>query len=204
MNGPLFLRPEILMQPQILKPLHSLAPRAILGTAWWNKTRQESYAKNNFHCFACGVHKSQAKYHNWLEAHESYFIDFEKKQYRLQEIVALCHACHNYIHAGRLLAMYNKREISEEKYKGVLEHGDTLLFLNDLDKTKAWWTDPKIRPHLFPELDGTWDKWHLLLEGKAYFSRFENYKSWAAYYGHHVDDLEDTMPPDFDTDYMKE
>jgi hypothetical protein len=100
--------------------------------------------------------------------------------------------------------MYNKREISEEKYKGVLEHGDTLLFLNDLDKTKAWWTDPKIRPHLFPELDGTWDKWHLLLEGKAYFSRFENYKSWAAYYGHHVDDLEDTMPPDFDTDYMKE
>lgn len=180
---PLFVRPEILMQPQLLKPLHSMAPRVIMGSGWWNKTRQESYAKNNYHCYACGVHKSKAKFRQWLEAHESYFMDFEKKQIRLEEILALCHACHNFIHAGRLQSLFDKGEISEYKYRSVLEHGNTLLFINDLDKEKAWWRDEKIYPQLFPELDGTWDQWHLLLGGKKYYSRFKDYNEWADHYG---------------------
>jgi hypothetical protein len=186
-DGPLFLRPEILMQPQLVKPLHSMAPRTIMGSSWWNKTRQESYAKNNYHCFACGIHKTEARFKQWLEAHESYEVDFEKKQYRLAEIIALCHSCHNYIHAGRLKAIFDKGEISESKYNTIHNHGDTLLFINDLDKKKAWWTDEKIYPQLFPELDGTWNQWHLLLNGNRYYSRFETYKDWAAYYGHNIE-----------------
>lgn len=186
-SEPLFVRPEILMQPQLVKPLHNLAPRIIMGQAWWNRTRQVSYAKNNYHCYACGIHKANAKFKQWLEAHESYTIDVEKKQYKLEEIIALCHACHNYIHAGRLQAIFEKGEISEYKYRTIHEHGDTLLLINDLDKKKAWWTDEKIYPKLFPELDGTWNEWHLLFNGKKYFSRFENYESWAAFYGHNID-----------------
>lgn len=186
-DGPLFLRPEILMQPQLVKPLHSMAPRTIMGSSWWNKTRQESYAKNNYHCFACGIHKTEAKFKQWLEAHESYEIDFEKKQYRLTEIIALCHSCHNYIHAGRLKAIFDKGEISEYKFNAIHSHGDSLLFINDLDKKNAWWTDEKIYPQLFPELDGTWNQWHLLLNENRYYSRFETYKDWAAYYGHNIE-----------------
>ena len=29
-DGPLFLRPEILMQPQLVKPLHSMATRTFM------------------------------------------------------------------------------------------------------------------------------------------------------------------------------
>lgn len=186
-NGALFTRPEILLQPQLVKPLHSMAPRTIMGSTWWNRVRQEAYAKNNYHCFACGVHKSEALFKNWLEAHESYSIDFEKKQYKLEELIALCHACHNYIHAGRLEAIFKKGEISEYKYRTIHEHGDTLLFLNDMDKKEAWWTEPSIKAQLFPELDGTWNQWHLLLNDIKYYSRFDNYEAWAAYYGHNID-----------------
>jgi hypothetical protein len=186
-QGAIFTRPEILMQPQLVKPLHSMAPRTIMGTGWWNRVRQEAYAKNNYHCFACGVHKSEALFKNWLEAHESYSIDLEKKQYKLEELIALCHACHNYIHAGRLKAIFDKKEISEYKYRRILEHGDTLLFINDMDKTRAWWTEPHIHKQLLPEIDGTWDEWHLLLNDIKYYSRFKNYEAWAEYYGHNID-----------------
>jgi hypothetical protein len=178
MSELLFTRPEILMQPQLVKPLHSMAPRNIMGTTWWNKVRQEAYAKNNYHCFACGVHKTKARFKQWLEAHESYAVDFDLKQYKLEELLALCHSCHNYIHAGRLQAIY----------RTIHEHGDTLLFINDLDKKKAWWTDEKIFPQLFPEIDGTWNKWHLLLNGQKYYSRFKDYKEWAEYYGHKLEE----------------
>lgn len=181
-NKPLFTRPDLLMQPQLVKPLHGLAPRTIMGQAWWNKTRQKCYAVNEYHCFACGIHKSNAKFHQWLEAHESYEIDFEKRQYRLIEIVALCHACHNFIHAGRLQAMYDKGAISEYKYREVHQWGNDILFFAGLDKSKAWWTAPDIHPKFFPELNGTWEGWHLLFNGTKYYSRWKTYDEWKAFY----------------------
>src|SRR6185295_5669264 len=61
------LKPEILCHPHIPKPLHGVAPREIMGDDWWNSERQLVYASTDYHCAACGIHKSQAKKHEWLE-----------------------------------------------------------------------------------------------------------------------------------------
>src|SRR5678815_897106 len=73
---PVKLRPEILLQQQIPQPMHGVAPRTVLGDKWWNAERTAAYKSTAFHCLACGVHKSCAEYHKWLEAHEQYEIDY--------------------------------------------------------------------------------------------------------------------------------
>jgi hypothetical protein len=67
---------EILFCPNTPKPLHGMSPRSILGDEWWDKERIKAYRKFFNHCQACGVHKSDALYHRWLEAHEVFNFDY--------------------------------------------------------------------------------------------------------------------------------
>lgn len=166
----LFLRPELLLHPNIPKPLHSTNPRSILGDEWWDVERKKAYSKNNYHCFACGVHKYDAKYHQWLEAHEAYDIDYELGRAELKEIVALCHSCHNYIHDGKMQMDARSNRISNEKYHDIIEHGNLLVM------------------HLppVPEYIGNvaeWSEWHLTIDGKKYYGKFKTYQQWCDYYG---------------------
>ena len=110
--GALFmnLHPEILSQPNIPQPLHGLSPRVINGDAWWNATRKEVYARYDYHCIACGVHKTEAQGPKWLEAHEVYDFDYAKGIATVKSIEPLCHYCHNFIHSGRLEAIINKEK----------------------------------------------------------------------------------------------
>ena len=177
------VRPELLAQPNIIKPLHGLNPRGILWDAWRNRERKMVYAKNDYHCMACGIHKDKAKYHQWLEAHEVYDIDFETCTYTLKEIVPLCHSCHNYIHDGRLSALHNKGEISARRFSEIIRHWREIL-------KKAWIDRGRIMYEMCgwnlslrePETNGTWSEWWLALWDKKYKTKFKSYMEWLQYY----------------------
>jgi len=175
--------PEILCQPQIIKPLHGLNPRTILGTKWWNTHRQEAYESTDYHCLACGVHKKDAPFHKWLEGHEDYDINFEKHKYSLKRIIPLCHACHNYIHAGRLKILMNNGTIGINRYYRILDRGDSIIKREGLNKDNLIMeVCAGDKSKFFPENNGTWDEWHLVIDGKKYYSKFDNYNDWRLYY----------------------
>lgn len=167
-----FPNPKYLTHPNVPKPLHGTNPRSVLGQEWWDIQRQEAYAKNDYCCWACGVHKSEAKYHQWLEAHESYDYNYRLGRAKLNEIIALCHSCHNFIHSGRLQMMVNKGEYSISKQRDILEHGCAVLSEASLEQ---------------PRFDGDikvarWEKWHIVIDGEKYYSKFANFEEWRDFY----------------------
>lgn len=175
-------RPDLLLQPNIVKPLHGTNPRTLKGREWWDIKRQEAYAKFDYHCIACGVHKFNAKIMKRLEAHESFKIDVNIFRYTLLEIVPLCPACHNFIHSGRLSAMVEKGAITEQRQQFIINHGTAVLKRAGLTRAMAWWNTPEIGMKLTPERTGEWDKWHLVIEGESYFSKFKDYLEWHTFY----------------------
>ena len=194
----LFPNPALLTHPNIPKPLHSVNPRSIKGDAWWDVTRRASYAKHDFCCWACGVHKLKAEFHNWLEGHEYYEIDYPNGIVTLKEVVALCHACHNFIHSGRLWMMYQRGQIPREKIERILDRGfqilDNGIDLKPFPATVAIWLmlkgesreDARELAWLVGSDDAIvmapWEKWHLLLDGKKHFSPFKDFEAWKVHY----------------------
>ena len=183
------LKPELLQHPNIPKMLHGLAPRVIKGQDWWNKTRQEAYASTDYHCLACGVHKTQANYHQWLEAHEDYTIDYKKGEMKINKIIPLCHSCHNFIHSGRLSVSGNIEKIID-----IVEHGLTILEANDLKAfpytlhlAKELKINHKCKPCDYgikseKDICQNWNEWKLIFEGKEYYSKFNNFDDWKRFY----------------------
>lgn len=176
-------KPEILCQPALIKPLHRLNPRTIKGQDWWDINRREAYMSTNYHCLACGVHKDDALYHQWLEGHESYKINFNRHSYTLESIIPLCHACHNFIHSGRLEALMVYGKITKKKYRDIMKRGRKILKDNKLDKNEHL---NKLcggnRSLFFPEYNDTWELWHLDIDGSKYYSLFESFEHWKSYY----------------------
>ena len=191
--GVIFTRPTLLLHPNIPKPLHGLAPRILLGDKWWDEKRRKAYGLNNYHCFACGT------YHPYnldrqrfetikLHAHECYTIDYEKKTMELKEIVALCgDLCHNYVHSGRMNALYNnfkssglrtpltsgKQMFDEQDCWTIVTHGDSVLI------------DGGLLPN--HEVDcrdysEEWSEWRLIIDGVGYKSKFNNIEEWKEHY----------------------
>jgi hypothetical protein len=194
-------RPELLLHPNIPKPLHGTNPRTILGQTWWNTQRKMAYARYNDRCWACGIHKSEAKYHKWLEAHEVYEIDYHTGRMEMTEICALCHSCHNYIHDFRLLKLLERRKIAMTKYIDILAHGEALLksYLSEVAinyQGQSWkkpFEENQPFPYALPDVIvpnlpsdtppfPQWQQWHLVLNGQVYYSRFSDRKEWSAYY----------------------
>lgn len=168
--------PRILLQRPIVKPLYGIAPREIKGKEWWDKTRADVYRKHNFHCIACGVHKTNAKEKKHLEAHEWYDVDYGNRKYVLKEIIPLCHYCHAFIHYQRSAAMLECGNYSAAKYNAIMKHGNEVL--EELGLIK----DYNLPPEHYPENDGSWKMWYLEFDGNKYYSKFENVEALTAYY----------------------
>ena len=183
------LIPEILTQPHVPKPLHGVAPREIMGQQWWDIQRQGVYASTLYHCAACGVHKSQAKGKQHLEAHEAWEIDYNNGIATIKDIVPLCHYCHNFIHTGRLAAILDKEKTTQE-IRDILEHGFkiladnklkcfpfTLLFAQEIG-AKTF----KVKPYKTPLYDVPWGEWKLVWRGEEYRSKFASQQEWSNFY----------------------
>jgi len=164
-------KPELLLCPNIPKPMHGLAPRVVLGQSWWDKTRKESYKSNYYHCLACGVHKLKARYRQWLEGHEVYETDYLLGRHYYVETVPLCHLCHNYVHSGRLEALREEGKITHAKYRAVIEHGDSVLHTAGLRAKQ---------PYEGPTAE--WGDWRLVVEVdgtmKEYKPLYNSFDEW--------------------------
>jgi hypothetical protein len=184
------LHPEILTQPNIPKPLHGLNPRTLKGDEWWDRTRQEVYASTGYHCYACGVHKRAALFHKWLEAHEMYKYDYEEGVAELIKIIPLCHACHNFIHSGRLLAMYQSKEVTKEYAKTVLERGFRILAENKLECFPGTLITADhvgcdtycVRPYKMPDFIADWCRWRLIMDGQEHYTKYDDIEEWHNHY----------------------
>jgi hypothetical protein len=211
-----FPQPELLGHPNIPRPMQGLNPRSIKGARWWDIARQNAYAKFDYRCWACGTPKGVALFHNWLEAHESYTIDYERGRMELHEVVALCHACHNYIHSGRLWSLYTKGEISKDRISLIINRGlilckehdvrpffaplliKSLLFGNtmqegmDFAKAQNGWFPP--------EKKAGWNAWRMVIDGIEYESNFVDEQAWRDTYDVQSDyDIEPFKPQRVET-----
>lgn len=173
-------RPELLLHDNIPAPLHGVAPREVLGKAWWDRERQETYKRASYRCQACGVHKLRAKYHQWLEAHECYDVDWAKGRMKYVECVALCHFCHNYIHSGRLQALLEKGEIHHHKFAAIRQHGDGVLAAAGLAKESYDVRDARIKKMVMNGQVAEWGKWRLVIGRKTYKPLYPTKEAWEA------------------------
>jgi hypothetical protein len=176
-------RPELLLCPNIPKPLHGVAPRVVLGNSWWNKTRKEAYARTNYRCMACGVHKYRAKYREWLEAHEVYDIDYERGRSVFVEAVPLCHFCHNFIHDGRLNMLLQAGKIPHGKFAAIMQHGERILSAEGLTKPPHSVRDQQVTNALLSGRFANWSDWRMIVAGVEYPPLFTSYEDWLA--NHH-------------------
>lgn len=170
----LILRPDLLLHQNIPKPLHGVAPRVVLGTNWWDRTRRAAYKSTDNHCLACGVHKFKAKLRQWMEAHEIYEIDYQKGRAKFLEVVPLCHCCHNFIHDGRLQALLDKGEIHHAKFVAIIQHGDEVLRQAGLVRESL---EVRNRRILNGELM-EWGRWRLRIGRNLYKPKFKSYEHW--------------------------
>lgn len=192
------LFPWILMHPNIPKPLHGMAPRVILGEEWWRKTKRESKQSLHQHCWSCGVHKSEAKYHKWLEAHECYSINYKTGEVRYAGTAALCHACHNYIHDGRCQMLVAQDEMTFEKYEDIISRGNKLL-RQWVEFVGGSWIGGKVPyestllfrkyNHLinsdkiaWADGDCKWEDFHMVVGGERHERNHKTYDDWLAYH----------------------
>lgn len=173
-------QPQLLLAPNIPKPLHEVAPRNVLGINWWNRERRACYVSTAFRCLACGVPKYCASYHQWLEAHETYSINYQLGRAVYTGAKPLCHLCHNSIHDGRLQALLDQGKIHHAKYVAVIQHRDKVLAEAGLYK-------PSLEERA-KQLAGTrmapWGEWRLVVNGVEYPPKYKSYQAWCKAHGY--------------------
>lgn len=183
-------RPYLISYPNIPKPLHGLNPRTIMGRERWDSERQKVYASTDYHCAACGVHKSRAKKHKWLEAHEMFEIDYRKGVADLVEIIPLCRFCHAFIHSGLLRIRARKKEVTAQHVRDVMEHGCEVLrrdnspiFVGTAELCDLVSVDRAgILIMRQPNKIADWSTWRMVWNGNEYRGKFKSFAQWRRKY----------------------
>lgn len=150
----------IITMPNVPHPLHTLAPRTILGATTWNHMRNRCYFEAGYKCEACGrkvkteFYENGAVRHQYhddgeipkreLHAHELYTYDYNKGTAKFERCVALCERCHvRFIHSGRMLTMYKKEDplMPAEKVLDGIEAGFKQIY----EWNKSHYGEEKLR-----------------------------------------------------------
>ena len=183
-------RPDILSMPNIPKPLHGLNPRSLMGAKAWDAMRARVYASTQYHCAACGVHKSNAKKHQWLEAHELFDINYRKCRATLTEIVPLCHFCHAFIHSGLTRVRARNKQITPSEVRQIMGHGCDVLrsggakiFLGTSQLCQLVGVDcSDIECLPMPSDGGKWSDWRMVWNDMEYRGKFKSINDWQKVY----------------------
>jgi hypothetical protein len=85
--------------------------RSLLTPEQWDHVRKKAYARAGGKCMICGAPTTR------LEAHEQWAYDDVTHTQSLQNVIAVCRACHECIHIGRTQLMGREREASEHFMK---------------------------------------------------------------------------------------
>lgn len=194
---------RLLGMPNIPHPLHSLAPRAIMGATEWNKVRRKCYEDADYKCEICGFQCEPGKAH----AHEIYDIDYKKGTSTFVRCVCLDPICHlRFIHSGRALTMYKHGDplYSKEKLLDGAEHGFKLISEYNKTHKRKIYVFSTIADYLKePELkepmealiakyniefykpvagkkQAAWGDWKLIWNGKEYKTPYADSKEWES------------------------
>ena len=117
---------EILTQTILPFSLHGINPRTIMGEKEWDKVKHQVQKESLHECMCCGRYIRHIP-GDWIETHEIYDFDINKKEAKLIGFVGLCNECHSYIHQGRLRILLMQGRISTDEYQRIIHHGNQLL-----------------------------------------------------------------------------
>ncbi len=85
--------------------------RSILSKEQWDVVRKDAYARANGKCMICGAPAKR------LEAHEKWSYDEKNHVQKLEDVVAICRACHEVIHIGRTQLMGREKQACDHFMK---------------------------------------------------------------------------------------
>jgi hypothetical protein len=165
-------QPEILLLPNIPKPLHGVNPRTVLGTKWWNQERTTAYASTNYHCEACGISKKDIQGRKVLEGHEVYHTDYEQGRLSYIRTTPLCPMCHKFIHDGRLTMLLESKQISMQHFAAVMKHGQRVLSLARLSRPTIQERDRVVETMYYEGRLARWADWKLVVNNVEFGPKF--------------------------------
>jgi hypothetical protein len=106
-----------------------------------------------------------------MEAHEIYRTDYAIGRLYYLEAVPLCQFCHAFIHSGRLQALLDRNQITQQRYVAVIQHGERVLANAGLVKPKQY--DGPI---------AEWGKWRLVVGRRMFKPKFKSLEEWVKHF----------------------
>ena len=85
--------------------------RSVLRPCDWDRVRRDAYQRAAGKCMICGCRATR------LEAHEKWSYDEARALQTLEDVVALCHSCHEVKHISRTQLMGRGMEAMEHFMK---------------------------------------------------------------------------------------